>query len=224
MFLEDKVRMAATQHRGDEAATCPLCDDYEGEPPSVEGHISSSTDPIHQGEVGRAYRADLRRQVAGTDGVESTDYPSKSATELGPSDDPSTGGGRQLHDPDTEEWADQEDGEMLTDGALDRQRSKLSEDGDDQEAADDQPGGGEEPVEDDRDQDGELDEEAVEDSKQAGVPIPVSAGTLIAGAAIVLVIVLMLQVGSGQDGDGGDDQEETTTPASQDQNSGLLEV
>lgn len=37
-------------------ATCPLCDDYSGPPSSVEAHISRMTDPVHQGEVGRAFR------------------------------------------------------------------------------------------------------------------------------------------------------------------------
>ena len=54
-------------------AACPLCDDYEGAPSSVEAHISRMTDVVHQGEVGRAHRADIQRQAGGADGEESAD-------------------------------------------------------------------------------------------------------------------------------------------------------
>jgi len=44
-------------------AACPLCDDYRGQPSSVEAHISRMTDLVHQGEVGRAHRDDIQRQA-----------------------------------------------------------------------------------------------------------------------------------------------------------------
>lgn len=66
----------AEQNSTDEpsTATCPLCDDYEGKPSSVEAHISRSTDPIHKGEVGRAHRDDLERQ-ANSDDADSSEDP-----------------------------------------------------------------------------------------------------------------------------------------------------
>lgn len=38
---------------------CPLCGEYEGEPASVEAHISSRVDDDHRGSVGEHYRAEL---------------------------------------------------------------------------------------------------------------------------------------------------------------------
>jgi len=38
-------------------ATCPVCNDYEGEPQSVEAHISGSTDVDHLGEQGSNWRS-----------------------------------------------------------------------------------------------------------------------------------------------------------------------
>lgn len=56
--------MATKTHSGAGDAQCPLCRDYEGPPSSVEAHISRMTDPIHQGEVGRAHRDDIERQAS----------------------------------------------------------------------------------------------------------------------------------------------------------------
>lgn len=161
-----------------EVATCPLCHNYEGEPSSVEGHISSSTDPIHKGEVGRAHRADLRRQVVGTGDVDASDDRPKTATEVGPSDDPSTGGGHPSGDRDTTDEDAQEDDEMTTNEELDRQRSQLVEDGDDQETADGQLDG-------DDDRDDRADEP---EDEPAGIPIPVSTGTLVVGLVALFAV------------------------------------
>jgi len=51
--------MAATETA--ETVVCPLpgCD-YEGAPSSVEGHISGKSDELHEGELGRNYREELR--------------------------------------------------------------------------------------------------------------------------------------------------------------------
>lgn len=66
---------AASQSASEEgeSATCPLCGDYEGQPSSVEAHISRMTDPVHRGEVGRAHRDQLEREVAESSGVESSE-------------------------------------------------------------------------------------------------------------------------------------------------------
>jgi hypothetical protein len=42
---------------------CPICGEFTDSPESVEAHISRSTDGDHEGEVGRAFRAELQEQV-----------------------------------------------------------------------------------------------------------------------------------------------------------------
>jgi len=55
-------------------ATCPLCRDYEGEPESVEAHISAKTDPTHRGETGSNHREEIEdpeEEAQEADGPES---------------------------------------------------------------------------------------------------------------------------------------------------------
>jgi hypothetical protein len=49
------------------SCTCPLCGEYEGEPASVEAHISSRTDDLHSGSVGEHHREDLAEHAVDGD-------------------------------------------------------------------------------------------------------------------------------------------------------------
>jgi hypothetical protein len=44
---------------------CPLCGEYEGEPASVEAHISSRVDDAHRGSVGEHYRDEIAASGGG---------------------------------------------------------------------------------------------------------------------------------------------------------------
>jgi len=48
--------MAVTESGTGGEVLCPLCEEYEGAPSSVEAHISRMTDGHHKGEVGRSHR------------------------------------------------------------------------------------------------------------------------------------------------------------------------
>jgi len=202
--------MATTQKGGVSEAACPLCDDYTGEPSSVEAHISRMTDPVHQGEVGRAHRDDLHRQVEATDGVESSDDRAVETSDeetTGP--DFLSGGGLQSEDSDTEGEDAQEDDEMPTDEELDRQRSQLVEDGDDQEAADDQLDVDDD--RDDRDDRGDVDV----GGDPAGIPIPVSTGTLVVGLVALFAVYWFVLRSGGSDGSGDQEQEQNRQESQQ---------
>lgn len=73
--------MAATQTTNGAACECPVCGEFEGEPESVEAHISGSSDDLHQGEVGRHYRSELEL-VDGSDGSAGTTSPDTSLDAL----------------------------------------------------------------------------------------------------------------------------------------------
>jgi hypothetical protein len=92
--------MATTEPTDLEQATCPCCEDYSGEPSSVEAHISRLTDDCHKGEVGSAYRQELQERVVGTRG---DDRDPESTDEGFPED-----GDLPSVDPDTEVEADPE--------------------------------------------------------------------------------------------------------------------
>lgn len=148
----------ATKTPSQGGTTCPLCDDYSGQPSSVEAHISRMTDPLHQGEVGRGHRDDLERQVAETGEVESSDDQAvETSVEEASGPDFPEGGGRPLADTDTADLEDREDGES-------------------DDRADD--------LEDQDDSADELEE-------SAGIPIPVSSTTLLAGSVTFLVLVYL---------------------------------
>lgn len=57
--------MATAESVGE--ATCPVCEEYEGAPASVEGHISAMNDASHGGLHGIEYRPELRQQATESD-------------------------------------------------------------------------------------------------------------------------------------------------------------
>ena len=71
----------ATAEEASDTVTCPLCDDYEGQPTSVEAHISRMTDPVHRGEVGRVFRDHIQDRVVGSEDVESSEDSASESTE-----------------------------------------------------------------------------------------------------------------------------------------------
>lgn len=161
-------------------ATCPLCDDYSGKPSSVEAHISRMTDPIHKGEVGRAHRDHLQGRVATTDDVESSDDQAEAteettATESSDVDFPERG---DLPSPDTDTTGQEsQEGETVpTEEELGRQRRMYA----DQESSD---------QEESDDKDDQDDVDVIEETNEpAGVPVPVSTGTLVVGAVGLLAL------------------------------------
>lgn len=57
---------------------CPLCGEYEGEPASVEAHISSRVDEDHRGSVGEHYRDEIAAS-GGDDPAATTNHGASSA-------------------------------------------------------------------------------------------------------------------------------------------------
>lgn len=177
--------MATTETDGTDAS-CPLCDDYRGAPPSVEAHISRMTDPIHQGEVGQSHRDDLYRQVdedrpdRQTDDVEEADGVDETATEELPHGD----GPVPSQDTDGED-GDLEGEDMVSREEYEQQPSlePSSESGDV-----DEDGGAE-----------SVAVEAVEETDDGeAFGVPVSDTALYAGLALFAVVVYWYA--SGQSG------------------------
>lgn len=160
----------STTSRTEGDPTCPLCDDYRGDPSSVEAHISRKTDPIHQGEVGRAYRDHLHDRVVTTEDVESSDDRGPESTDEGFPE----GGGPRSEDDGTEVEDDQDE-------LLDDQRD---DDDDDDPSASPPVAAGAAETED---------VEVVEESG-ATIPIPVSTTVLFAGVGALLVAVVLWRV------------------------------
>lgn len=69
------------------ASRCPLCDEYEGKPESVEAHISAKTDEAHRGEVGRRWRTRIWK---GLDTAPAEETGDELAEEASSSRDPET--------------------------------------------------------------------------------------------------------------------------------------
>lgn len=179
---------------------CPLCDDYRGKPSSVEAHISRMTDPIHQGEVGRAHRDELQRGVEDTSGVESSDDQAVETTaEVSTESDFREDGGPQSEDTDTTETDDLESETVPTEDELERQRDQwsLDEDRDDQE--------------DDVDEDRVVDD-VEEVNESMAIPLPVSKGTLVVGAVVLLALYWFVFVRSRSS---SDEDEETAQQGQQ---------
>lgn len=180
--------MAASNYTGSGGtAACPLCDDYEGQPSSVEAHISRMTDPVHQGEVGRSHRDDLERQAATERDGEDSNGAVDGSGEPDLTDDDFV----SLDEEAAEQWrpADQDDGVEAVD--------------DDQDDQDEQ-----------RDEEiGAATESArvvEEGTETTGVPVPVAPWKLLAGAVAVGLLWLALKQrssGSGEE-DQDDDQDD----------------
>lgn len=109
----------------DDEVTCPLCDEYEGPPESVEAHISGKKDETHWGERGTDYRDALRRKAGRTVGKvqkateEAKEKASGGFTRLETADDGDgevSGGEAPSPDTDTEEEGD---GDLDLDGEPD---------------------------------------------------------------------------------------------------------
>jgi hypothetical protein len=170
--------MATTQTGGIEEATCPLCDDYRGPPSSVEAHISRKTDPVHQGEVGRAHRDDLQRQVAEGPSIEEEDVVELPVPEEEDESEETGGDAGEEELPD--QWQPDEQDDDQDDLAEHVREVRFEDD-----ARDDQ----EEIVEDDQ-------EEIVvdEETESSGIPLPVPKEVLLIGAIVVFGAYLYTQM------------------------------
>lgn len=70
------------------AASCPICGDFEGDPQSVQAHISAKQDEAHRGKTGREFAADIEN--GGKNGQQTATKPPK--VESGGNVAPSPGG------------------------------------------------------------------------------------------------------------------------------------
>ena len=171
--------MATTQTGGIEEATCPLCDDYRGPPSSVEAHISRKTDPVHQGEVGRAHRDDLQRQVAEGPSIEEEDVVELPVPEEDDESEETGGDAGEEELPD--QWQPDEQDDDQDDLAEHVREVRFEDD-----ARDDQ----EEIVEDDQEEIVDVDEE----TESTSIPLPVPKEVLLIGAIVVFGVVLYTQM------------------------------
>ena len=121
---------------------CPLCEDYEGDPDSIEAHISASMDETHEGEWGSNYREEIENGESvdvdePAETVPST-YPTNEM-EDGPTEE------EEKHDVDGDGYPDDETERVKVQDMVEEvQESSTSEesDGDDESQDDSRSGGG----------------------------------------------------------------------------------